>query len=226
MVFSESVNPYVTRMLDHPARLLPNPSASQVQSLFSAASPSQGVVLDLGCGSGNFLLQLAAREPAFHFLGFELRYKRLVKAAGKMEREGLKNVWLLREQAHRFSEYLLPETLQRVHINFPDPWPKYRQWKHRLISSGFLNTLENCLRPGGTFLLKTDHSGYFLHVLATVSIRPGWSIIGFSNNCARHPGPLPGWPGDITSEFEQLFTLQKKPIFYLALQWRKLEFAG
>jgi tRNA (guanine-N7-)-methyltransferase len=160
-------------------------------------------------------LQLAAQMPDCHLIGFERRYKRLVKAARKLERAELHNVWLLREAAENFSHYFDPGGVDRVYINFPDPWPKAAQWKKRLINHELLSRLETALKAGGQLHIKTDHSGYFLHILSLLGQRPRWHIRQYSNDLHRY-GP-PG--GNLRTEFEQLFASKNKPIFFLAAQF-------
>ncbi|HEX7928612.1 MAG TPA: tRNA (guanosine(46)-N7)-methyltransferase TrmB, partial [bacterium] len=171
------VNPYARWVHDHPERLLPDPTPEALERLrHGMPRPPRRTVVDLGCGSGNFLLSLGAEHPEDDCIGFELRYKRLVKAARKLERDHLTNVWLLRAEAERFGEYFGDTSLDLVFVNFPDPWPKRLHWKKRLINQRFLRELERLLKPGGALCLKTDHAGYFLHSLGVVTAQPGWRI--------------------------------------------------
>lgn len=212
---SSKVNPYTDWIHDHPLNLIPEPNRALLDEKRRSGPTCSGrVVLELGCGSGAFLLQLAARLPHCHLIGFELRYKRLVKAARKLERARLRNVWLLRETAENFPHYFDPGTIDAVYVNFPDPWPKVGQWKKRLLSPALLTQLESVLKVGGQLHLKTDHSGYFLHTLSLLRERPRWRILHFSNDLHRH-GP-PG--GNLLTEFEQLFASKRKPIFYVAVE--------
>ncbi len=207
------VNPYTRWIHDHPRVLLPTPTPAALAERLAEVAPGP-LVVDLGCGSGNALLQLAQRHPDHRFVGFELRYKRLVKGARKVERAGLDNVWLLREAAERFVDYFAPGSLAAVHVNFPDPWPRRSDWKKRLVSARLLESLPRLLRPGGRFYLKTDHSGYFLHALSLLPAAHGLRLQAFSNDHHRSP------PGrdDVRTEFEQLFRSQHKPVYRLVLE--------
>ena len=207
------VNPYIRWQYDHPAHLLPHPTREALEAR-RAQAPGAGLHLELGSGSGNFLLELARLHPRDHVLGFELRYKRLVKAAVKLEKAGLTNVWVLREQGERFPDYVDGGSVDAIHVNFPDPWPRASQWKKRLVSAHLLDAVERALKPGGTFHLKTDHSGYFLHVLELCGRRHALKISFFSNDLRRK------WPpgARIRSEFEQMFSAKQKPVFSLILE--------
>ncbi|MBI4082672.1 MAG: tRNA (guanosine(46)-N7)-methyltransferase TrmB [Candidatus Lambdaproteobacteria bacterium] len=212
--FAADINPYARWVYDHPATLLAAPTPAALEAL-RAARPLDGgrLHVELGCGAGNFLKALSRRQPGDHFVGFELRFKRLVKAARKIEREGLANVWLLRERAEECCSYFVPGTVDAVYLNFPDPWPKAGQWKKRLVQAAFLDRLARCLKPGGRFELKTDHSGYFLHVLALVWNRAPWRLCAVSNDLHRQ-GLSPGLP---VTEFEQLFVAKRKPVHQVTI---------
>jgi len=210
----DKVNPYSEWIYDHPENLLPHPTRELLQEKRAQAPAGSGrLVVELGSGSGNFLVKLAEQSPQDHLVGFELRYKRLVKAACKLEKRGLRNVWLLRALADQFDEFFPPASIDAVHVNFPDPWPKPSQWKKRLVNAALLGRLEGALKAGGGVTLKTDHSGYFLHALSLWCDRPGWRITHFSNDLHRYTGAV----ANVRTEFEQLFAAKKKAIFYLTV---------
>jgi tRNA (guanine-N7-)-methyltransferase len=206
------INPYTRWVHEHPAVLLADPTPAALRERLGAAGGP--IVVDLGSGSGNFLLARAQREPQARFVGFELRYKRLVKAARKVERAGLHNVWFLRETAEHLADYFAPGSLHAVHVNFPDPWPRRSDWRKRLVSRALLERVESLLEPGGAFVLKTDHSGYFLHVLTVLREVPGLRLAAFSNDHHRHGNA----PDDALTEFEGLFQSQRKPVYSLRLR--------
>jgi tRNA (guanine-N7-)-methyltransferase len=207
------VNPYVRWQFDHPGHLLPRPSRAELDARRQRLA-GEGLRVELGSGSGNFLLELARQHPHEHVLGFELRYKRLVKSARKLENAGLSRAWVLRDQAERFTDYFEPGTIDALYLHFPDPWPRPSQWKKRLVNGGFLRDVERMLRLGGLFQLKTDHSGYFLHVLRTCEDLPSLSIRFYSNDLQRKAPPVASPP----SEFELLFRKRGKPVFCLILE--------
>ncbi len=220
------INPYTRWVYDHPERLLPEPTPALLAQAREKAPAPAGLEVDLGCGSGNFLLRLAASRPERHFVGFELRFKRLVKSARKLEKDGLTNVWLIREAAERFGSYFGDATVDRVHVNFPDPWPRPSQWKKRLVSPRFLTELDRVLKPGGEFRLKTDHSGYFLHVLSLIHGLPGWRLTQFANDLHRglprvwqcHADRPRQLEANLETEFEQLFRSKHKPVHFMTVE--------
>ncbi len=122
----------------------------------------QPIEVEIGCGDGGFLAHYAAHHPGRNFIGVERLKGRLGKLARRGSREGLTNVRLLRIEAGYFVEYLLPPaSVATVHIYFPDPWPKKRHHKNRLIQPPFATLLARALQPGGTVFLRTDNLEYF-----------------------------------------------------------------
>jgi len=220
------INPYTRWVYDHPERLLAEPTPALLDRARRSAGPAPRLEVDLGCGSGNFLVQLAAAHRDRHYVGFELRYKRLVKAARKLERQGCANAWLLREAAERCGDYFAPATVDCVYINFPDPWPRRSQWKKRLFGKAFLEDLQRVLKPGGEVRLKTDHSGYFLHALQLIRDLPGWRLSQFANDLHQGMprvqqchGNLPRvMPRNVETEFEQLFLSKRQPVHFVAVE--------
>lgn len=124
--------------------------------------PSGAMDLEIGSGKGTFLVQQAALEPDVDFLGIEWAKKFWRHAADRARRHALGNVRLLWADATVFvRNYVADATLRRVHIYFPDPWPKARHHKRRTVQAPFLRELHRVLRPGGEIRLATDHAEYF-----------------------------------------------------------------
>ena len=169
------------------------------------------LVLDLGCGSGNFLRDAARAFPERHFLGFELRYKRLVLGARKLKKWGIENVRLVQARAEEIDEWFSPNQLYQVHVNFPDPWPKKRQRKHRLIQEPFLEKLNQLLTKDGNFQFKTDHKEYFEEVLGLIKDSKWFSLAELSWDL--HNSEFK--PNNIDTEFEKLFLSKGLPVYYL-----------
>ena len=118
--------------------------------------------IDLGCGDGSFLLGMAEQHPDRNFLGVERLLGRVRKVARKSDKMGLKNLRVLRLESLYTLEWLLPaESVDRLHLLCPDPWPKAKHHKRRLFQKPFLEALSRTLIPGGEFLFKTDHPEYF-----------------------------------------------------------------
>lgn len=120
------------------------------------------VELDLGCGDGTFLTALAARHQERNFLGIERLVGRIRSACGKAARGNLRNVRVLLIESTYAVEYLLPpESIDVVHLLFPDPWPKKRHHRRRIVTANFLANIQRVLMPGGRLRIATDQEDYF-----------------------------------------------------------------
>lgn len=119
--------------------------------------------IDLGCGDGTFTQEMAAHFPERDFLAVERLKGRVEKVCRKAARGGLANLKVLRLESAYTVGYLLPDALvSRLHLLFPDPWPKAKHHKNRLFrNADFQDGLARCLQPEGEFLLKTDHLEYW-----------------------------------------------------------------
>ncbi len=118
--------------------------------------------IDLGCGDGSFLMEMAREYGDRDFLGVERLLGRVRKVCKKITRRGLSNARVLRLDSRYVVEWLLPEaSVSRLHLLCPDPWPKVRHHRRRLMQVDFLEAVWRSLVPGGEFLFMTDHEEYF-----------------------------------------------------------------
>lgn len=119
--------------------------------------------VDLGCGDGTFLIEMAKHYPERNFLGVERLLGRVRKVCRQARLGSLENVRALRLETTYAVEWLLPrQVADRVHLLFPDPWPRKKHHKRRLMcQEPFLRSVHGLLKPGGEFWFKTDHEEYF-----------------------------------------------------------------
>ncbi len=121
-----------------------------------------GVEVELGSGDGSFLAEYAALNPGRGFLGVERLLGRLRKLERKAQRRALSNLRVLRLEAGYVLHWkLAPGRVSALHVYFPDPWPKRRHWKRRLVNEVFVEEAARILRPGGRVFLRTDNEPYF-----------------------------------------------------------------
>ena len=177
---------------------------------------SRPIIVDLGCGAGNFLRDYALSLPDTDFFGFELRYKRLVKGALKFKKRNLTNVRLIQARAEDIALWFPPGSIREVNINFPDPWPKKKQLKHRLITADFLVILRELLEENGRFVFKTDHQDYFCLAKKLIEESGAFEIIGYTEDL--HNSPL--HEQNIPTEFELLFKNKGYPVYYIKTKVR------
>ena len=131
--------------------------------LFSRSAPLE---VELGSGDGSFLVAYARQHPEHNFLGVERLLGRIRKTARKSVRAGLTNLRGVRIESSYLLEFLLPRnSVSALHIYFPDPWPKRKHLRHRLINERFPILASQALVPGGRIYLRTDHLGYYAQML-------------------------------------------------------------
>jgi tRNA (guanine-N7-)-methyltransferase len=144
-------------------------------SLFPVLRPLE---IELGSGDGSFLVQYAQANPERNFLGVERLLGRLRKIDRKCRRAGLENLRVIRVEASYFLEYMLPASAAcALHIYFPDPWPKRKHRKNRLINARFPELAQRVLAAGGRVHLRTDDTDYFEQMTTVFAARPGFRMV-------------------------------------------------
>jgi tRNA (guanine-N7-)-methyltransferase len=136
----------------------------------------QPLEVELGSGDGSFLVEYARRHPDRNFIGVERLLGRIRKLDRKGRREGLTNLRGVRIESAYFVRYLLPpHSVSALHIYFPDPWPKRKHWRHRLLNEQFPAMARGALEPGGKVYLRTDDPDYFEQMVSVFAAAPSFS---------------------------------------------------
>jgi tRNA (guanine-N7-)-methyltransferase len=136
----------------------------EMPRLFNLPKPCE---VELGSGDGSFLVEYAQRHPDHNFLGVERLLGRLRKVERKAQRAGLTNLRAVRIEASYLLQYLLPAHCAcALHIYFPDPWPKRKHRRHRLVNSSFPALAHERLAERGKVFLRTDDADYFEQMCA------------------------------------------------------------
>jgi tRNA (guanine-N7-)-methyltransferase len=145
-----------------------------VARAFAADVPSPlPLVVELGYGRGEFLMALAAGAPDRALLGVEYSAKRTLKMARRLARSGLANVRLVHARGEDVVRELLPEaSVETFWINFPDPWPKKRHHRRRLLGPALVRELALRLVPGGALEVATDDASYAEQIDAVLAAEP------------------------------------------------------
>jgi tRNA (guanine-N7-)-methyltransferase len=138
------------------------PSILERLDLSKIFRTTQPLEVELGSGDGSFLVDLAKSGLQHNFVGIERLLGRIRKMERKARRAELTNLRGIRIESSYFLEYLLPPySVEALHIYFPDPWPKRKHRRHRLINERFPQLAHRVLRPGGLVYLRTDDGNYF-----------------------------------------------------------------
>ena len=140
-----------------------------------------GLVLEIGFGNGASLLQMAVEAPELNFIGIEVHSPGVGNLLLGTEREACQNIRIISHDAVNVLEQMVGDAcLDRIQIFFPDPWPKKRHHKRRLIQTGFVNLLYKKLKPNGLLHLATDWENYAQQMMRVLSTSEG-----FKNRCSN-----------------------------------------
>ena len=161
-------------------------------ALFPKAQPFE---VELGCGDASFLVGYAGLHPERNFIGVERLLGRLRKLDRRGRRAGLANLRGVRIESSYFLKYLLPpRSVSALHVYFPDPWPKKRHHKNRLVNQSFPKIAGAALVPGGAVYLRTDDADYFQQMIEVFHASGGFHPI-------ETPPELAKWPTDFERDF-------------------------
>ena len=174
----------------------------------SAFGNSNPVFVELGCGKGRFITELALENPAVNFVAIEREKKIIVMALKAAREQGIKNLFFINDDVDRLGEFFDEGEISRLYINFCDPWHRKKKWaKRRLTHRTYLAVYRQLLTEGGEIHFKTDNSPLFEFSLAEFS-ETGWKIKNSTTNL-HSEAPV---PGDIVTEYEERFMTLSVPI--------------
>ncbi len=165
------------------------------QQVFGRVAP---LVLEIGFGMGETTAAIAQQHPDFDFLGVEVFVAGIGALARRAHDAGLKNLRIVQHDAvDVVRDMLAPASVQAIHVFFPDPWPKSRHHKRRLIAQPFVGQLAERLRPGGILHCATDWEDYARQMLEVLSAEPRLRNL----HEAYAPGPRSPWFERPTTKF-------------------------
>ncbi len=218
-VYLSAMRPESRRQLGHGGKwdsagvLLDESLATAPMDLPGLFGNNRPVEVEIGTGKGTFLLARAAARPEVNFIGIEWANAYCTYTADRIRRAGLSNVRMLRADAgQRIETCIADQALQRLHVYFPDPWPKRKHQRRRLIQPGFLKQARRILRLGGQLLIVTDHLGYFCHIQHVLACAEGFAKVPWPQMCDED-GQIVG------TNFERKYIAQGRP-FYRAARLR------
>lgn len=179
---------------------------------------TQPLVLEVGCGKGDFSIGLAAMHPERNYIGTDLKAVRMWFGGNVALARGLANVAFLRGHAHALRDFFAPDELQDIWITFPDPYPKKKQTPRRLTNETFLRVYAELLPADGRVYFKTDNLTLFDYTLAhfeELNAREIFHITIHEITRDLHHDPLGQTELGITTEYERRFLEMGKPIHYM-----------
>ena len=169
---------------------------------------SRPVHIEIGMGKGKFLHTMARLHPEINYVGIEKYSSVLLRAIQKREEEELPNLKFIRMDAEEITEVFAPGEVERIYLNFSDPWPKDRHAGRRLPSRQFLARYDRILKDGGELEFKTDNRQLF--DFAVEELAPaGWKARAVSYDLH---GDRDLMQGNVMTEYEEKFSAQGNPI--------------
>ena len=180
-------------------------SRLQPAELFGREAPLH---VDLGCGYGAFIVAMAKANPQWNFLGVERLVGRVRKVCKRSTNAGLRNVRVLcLESQYTLEKLIPPQSISVLHVMFPDPWPKRKHHRRRLVNREFLDAAHAALAASGELRLTTDDTDYFEQMRRVAAAHEGFAKV-----------PWPEDPDYPQTDFEKHFRAASVPINRLLLR--------
>lgn len=168
--------------------------------------------MELGCGRGEFVLELARRYPRRQFAGIDIKSDRMWFGARQAITQNIKNLIYIRADAKHLRDLFKKTSVKGIWLTFPDPYPKKRQAKHRLTHQDFMAIYKEILVPGGWVRLKTDNDALFAWSIEAVAGIKGWRATVSGQDLHREVEEDSDWR--IMTAYEKRFTQAGQTINY------------
>ncbi len=175
------------------------------RELFSNDHPLR---IEIGMGKGRFIMDLARMHPEINYVGIEKYSSVLLRGIQKMETDPLPNLYFIRMEAEEIADVFGREEVERIYLNFSDPWPKDRHAKRRLPSREFLKRYEILVRDG-VIEFKTDNEDLFRFALEEIA-PAGWQLLQMTEDLHHDEKML---AGNVMTEYEEKFSALGNPIY-------------
>ena len=184
----------------------PNKYKGKWNDFFGNHNP---IYLELGTGRGEFIIQMAKKYPEYNFIGLELNESQIATAAKRLERENIKNLKLIKDDARNITN-IFGKEIDTIYLTFSEPWPKKRDEKNRFTHESYLKLYDRIFKKDKHIILKTDNKGLFAYSLETLS--QYWYVFDTVSldlhNDERNIS-------NIMTDFEIQYYKEKRPIYYL-----------
>jgi len=206
------VNPYLKAHWTHGRPVLTADQAAACRGAWSEEFGREAPLhVEIGPGNGFFFSGMAARFPERNWLGIEIRFKRVMLTAKKLEGVGATEfARVCRYDASAIADLFVPGEVAALYINHPDPWPKDRQAKNRLLGPRFLDVCATVLAPGSEIRLKTDHLINVEALSEAVSTRADFELLARCDDVSGLGAP---WGDDIRTNYQRKFDEKGQPVY-------------
>ena len=165
--------------------------------------------IEIGCGRGMFIIKSARENPGMNYLGIELSARFFHMLKERVQKSAAANIRIIKGEAGFILKKFVPDnSVSAVHIYFPDPWPKKRHRKRRLINSGFVENIRSALVTGGQLCLATDFQDYFEEMVQAAAACSGLEQVSLQE-CAPHEAE----PAKAATAYERKYLIQGRVIY-------------
>ena len=167
------------------------------------------VRIEIGMGKGRFLMDLARRNPKINYVGIEKYSSVLLRGIQKMASDPMPNLYFIRMEAEEITDVFGRGEIDRIYLNFSDPWPKDRHAKRRLPSREFLARYHEILKKDGVIEFKTDNHDLFQFALEELE-PAGWHLEQVTEDLHHNAQMM---EGNVMTEYEERFSAMGNPIY-------------
>ena len=192
------------------------PRAQDPASWRSLLDPEAQLNLELGCGKAEVTLALAQKYSNQNFIGVDLKADRLWRASKDALEQKLDNVAFVQSDVLRLRDFISDSTVAQIWLTHPDPYPKDRHAKHRMLNRNFLDIYAQVLQPGGVVRMKTDNRSLFDWALELLSRQPDIRVLDFTYNLYADKSDEDIL---IKTNFTNKYLAKNTPINYLACEF-------
>ncbi|WP_096436211.1 tRNA (guanosine(46)-N7)-methyltransferase TrmB [Alteribacter populi] len=198
----------------HPNLIIPNPKEYKMHwhELFDNDNP---LYVEVGTGKGKFITGMGEQNSSINVIGIEKYDSVIISAMERLKGLDLPNVKLIKDDVRGIMDFFGKNEVDRLFINFTDPWPKIRHAKHRLTHEGFLKKYVEILKEEGEIHLKTDNRHLFEYSLQSFS-QFGFTLKNISLNLHED-----GLEGNVMTEYEEKFSAKGQPIYRVEAVWNR-----
>lgn len=208
------VNPYVLGHLDFP-EVIPAAKATEYKGKWHEAFGREAPMhLELGAGNGFHIAGMALQNPDTNWLGLELRFKRVVLCARKLQTSNIKNAKILRYNWFYLTDLFEDASLDGLHLHHPDPWTKESQSHNRIIDVPFCQLIARLLKPGAHWRTKSDFLPHIEAIAQCVEGLP-FQVLGICHDVKNEGAP---WPDDVVTNYQRKSYEEGKPVHAIHLQ--------
>ena len=214
------LNPYLKICWDYGRPILRSDDAASCRGRWHEEFGREAPLhVEVGVGNGFFFSSMAERHPERNWVGVEIRFKRVWLTAKKCRNnQSEERVRLARYDGTALSDLFATGEVDALYVNHPDPWPKDRWAKNRLLGPSFLEMVAALLKPGAELRLKTDHRINVDALVAAADEHPGFEVVAVCEDIESEGTP---WGEDIVTNYQRKFYERGEPVY--AVQVRRLE---